>query len=347
MRVLVVDDCEDTRRSLQRLLQAHGYDQVVTAENGQAALDYLCADDPEEAPRVDVMLTDLDMPGLDGIEVCQLVKAAPHLRDIAVLILTGITDELTLERAFEAGACDYITKPFNVNELLARVRSAANLKHQFDQCKMREQDLVKVTRQLKQLNEELQRLSILDELTGIPNRRFFNILLTQEWGRAARAVLPLSMMLIDIDYFKNYNDHYGHPQGDKCLKKVATTLNSLVRRPGDCVARYGGEEFVVLLAHTGLGGATQVAETLRHAVEELRLPHADSPVHNRVTISVGVASTVPERSSSPEVLLSAADQAVYQAKHGGRNCVKIFQGLVEESQLLAQAETLGSNNRQR
>jgi len=344
--VLVVDDCEDTRRGLQRLLQAHGYDQVVTVADGQKALDFLNVDDPTRAPAVDVMLTDLDMPGLDGIDVCKQVKAAPHLRDIAVLILTGITDEATLERAFEAGACDYITKPFSVNELLARVRSAANLKHQFDECKTRERELVKVTRQLKQLNEELQRLSILDELTGIPNRRFFNILFTQEWGRSARSVLPLSMMLIDIDFFKNYNDHYGHPQGDKCLQKVATTLNSLVRRPGDCVARYGGEEFVVLLAHTGLGGAMQVAETLRHAIEELRLPHAGSPVHKRVTISLGVASTVPERSSSPDVLLSAADQAVYHAKRDGRNCVKLFQGLLEESQLLAQGETLGATNHQ-
>jgi len=201
VRVLIVDDCGDTRRGLQRLLQSHGYEQVVTAESGQAALDFLGVDEPMQTPRVDVMLTDLDMPGLDGIEVCKLVKAAPHLHDVAVLILTGITDEATLERAFEAGACDYITKPFSVNELLARVRSAANLKRQFDNCKMREQELVQVTCQLKQLNEELQRLSILDELTGIPNRRYFNILLTQEWGRAARAVLPLSMMMIDINFF--------------------------------------------------------------------------------------------------------------------------------------------------
>src|SRR6185437_2913636 len=141
----------------------------------------------------------------------------------------------------------YITKPFSVNELLARMRSAANLKRQFDQRRQREEELLQVTQQLKRLNEELQRLSILDELTGIPNRRFFNILLTQEWGRSARIVVPLSMMLIDIDFFKNYNDFYGHPQGDRCLQKVAATLNSLVHRPGDCVARYGGEEFVVLL----------------------------------------------------------------------------------------------------
>ncbi len=342
VRVLVVDDCSDTRRSLQLLLRSHGYHDVATAESGQAALDYLGAGDTTGQARVDLVLTDLDMPGLDGIDVCQLIKSAPHLRDTAVLILTGIIDEATLARAFEAGACDYITKPFSVSELLARVRSAANLKRQLDQCKVREQELMHVTQQLKRLNEELQRLSILDELTGIANRRFFNLLLTQEWGRAARAVLPLSMILIDIDYFKNYNDFYGHPQGDKCLQKVAGTLNAMTRRPGDCVARYGGEEFVVLLAHTALRGAVQVGETLRKSIEELRLDHACSPVHNRVTISLGVASTIPDRNSSPDVLLAAADQAVYQAKREGRNCVKVHLGL-EEPALLVQGELARPN----
>lgn len=332
MRVLIVEDCEDTRRSLQLLLRSHGYEQVEVAENGQAALDFLEADDPAAESKVDVVLTDLDMPGLDGIEVCQLIKAAPHLHDIAVLVLTGITDEVTLERAFAAGACDYITKPFSVNELLARVRSAANLKRQFDNCKLREQELVKVTRQLKRLNDELQRLSILDELTGIANRRFFNILINQEWGRAMRAVLPVSLLLIDIDFFKNYNDYYGHPQGDKCLQQVAGTLNALTRRPGDCVARYGGEEFIVLLAHTGLRGATVVAESLRKSIEDLHLEHASSTAHDCVTISIGVASTVPERGSTPDQLLSTADQAVYQAKHEGRNRVRVYQGALDDPQ---------------
>jgi diguanylate cyclase (GGDEF)-like protein len=340
MRVLIVDDCGDTRRCLRSLLESHGYQEVRTAESGQAALDLLGVNDPEQGVQFDVVLTDLDMPGLDGIEVCRIIKATPHLRDLAVLILTGITDEITLEGAFAAGACDYITKPFSVGELLARVRSAANLKRQLDNCKLREQELVKVTHQLKQLNEELQRLSILDELTGIANRRFFNILVAQEWGRATRAVVPLSMILIDIDFFKNYNDYYGHPAGDRCLKQVAATLNSLTRRPGDCVARYGGEEFVVLLAHTGLRGALAVAETLRTSIEDLCLEHVASPVHNCVTLSLGVASTVPDRGNSPELLLSAADQAVYQAKREGRNCVRAFQGLLDEPQLVARANHL-------
>ncbi len=330
MHVLIVEDCADTRRSLQLLLHSHGYPEVETAENGQMALDILGAADPRAEPRFDVVLTDLSMPGLDGIEVCRLIKSTPHLADTAVLILTAVTDEVTLERAFAAGACDYITKPFSVTELLARVRSAANLKRQLDNRKLRERELVHVTQQLKRLNEELQRMSILDELTGIANRRFFNILITQEWGRAARAVLPLSMMLIDIDFFKYYNDYYGHPQGDKCLQQVAGTLNALTRRPGDCVARYGGEEFVVLLAHTGLRGAALVAETLRKSIEDLKLEHACSPVRDRVTISVGVASTVPERGSSAEVLLAAADHAAYEAKRAGRNCVRVFHGSPEE-----------------
>ncbi len=334
MRLLIVDDCPDTRRVLGKLLQSHGYDLIEAVESGPAALAFLKADDPSaeppvDVPPVDVVLMDLDMPGMDGIEVCRQIKATSHLKDLAVLILTGVIGEETLERAFAAGACDYITKPVSINELLARVRSAGNLKRQFDQCKMREQELVQVTRQLKRVNEELQRLSILDELTGIANRRFFNILITQEWGRAIRSGQPLSLLLIDIDYFKAYNDFYGHPQGDRCLQQVAASLNVLARRPGDCVARYGGEEFVFLLADTGLTGAAVVAETLRENIEALHLEHAASPVNDRVTISVGVASVIPERDRSLDELLSSADQAVYQAKRTGRNCIKVFQGSTE------------------
>ncbi len=335
MRLLIVDDCADTRRVLGKLLQSHGYDRIEAVESGPAALAFLKADDPLAEPPVDVVLMDLDMPGLDGIEVCQQIKAAPHLQDLPVLILTGVVGEETLERAFAAGACDYITKPVSINELLARVRSAGNLKHQFDQCKLREQELVQAAQQLKQINEELQRLSILDELTGIANRRFFNILITQEWGRAIRSEEPLSLLVIDIDHFKDYNDHYGHPQGDRCLQQVAATLNALARRPGDCVARYGGEEFIVLLANTGLAGATTVAETLRESIEALHLEHARSPVHPWVTISIGVASTIPRRGRSFDELLSAADQGVYQAKRAGRNCVRTGPESIQETRRAA------------
>ncbi len=345
MCVLIVDDSSDATRCLQSLLTARGYPHARTAASGQEALEFLEAEAAGEK-KIGVVLTDVDMPGLSGIELCQRIKAAPHLRDLSVLVLTGNTDEETLERAFAAGACDFIAKPVSPTELLARVRSAVNLKRELDNCKARERQLVEVTQQLERLNAELHRLSILDELTGIANRRFFNILFNQEWGRAARAVLPLSIILIDVDFFKNYNDHYGHPEGDKCLARVASTLSSLTRRPGDCVARYGGEEFVVLLAHTGVRGALVVAETLRKSIEELALEHACSAIRDRVTISLGVAAVVPERGYSAEQLLAAADQAVYQAKREGRNCVRAFQGPPEEARATGRGERRASSGLQ-
>ncbi len=326
MSVLIVTDSTETRQHIQSLLEARGYSDVLTENSGQAALKMLESANPDSPNKIDVVLAEAEMPGLNGIELCRRTKAVKRLHDIPVLILTAHPDRATLEDAFAAEVCDYVVKPIEENALVARMRAAVHLKGQLDNCSAREHELLDATQQLKRLNEELQRLSILDELTGIANRRFFNILFRQEWGRATREVLPLSLILIDIDFFKNYNDYYGHPQGDKCLGRVASTLNTLTRRPGDSVARYGGEEFVVLLAHTGMQGARSVAETLRQSIEGLCLQHPASSVHDRVTISLGVATTVPERGHSAEVLLAAADQAVYQAKHEGRNRVKVYQG---------------------
>jgi diguanylate cyclase (GGDEF)-like protein len=326
--ILIVDDSDSTNRSLRAFLQSRGYPEVRTVTSGGEALRLLGEGTPAAAPgEVEVILLDVGLPDVDGLEVCRRVKAESALKDIPVLVVTGAADERTLEQAFAAGACDYLHKPVRLPELLARLRSALNLKRELDTIKSRERELVQVTRQLEQLNRELERLSILDELTGIANRRFFNVVLAQEWARAARAVLPLSLILIDIDFFKNYNDHYGHPEGDNCLRQVAGALSSLAKRPGDCVARYGGEEFVVVLAHTGVQGAAAVAEGLRKKVANLGLEHAHSPVADRVTISLGVASTVPERGGSPELLLAAADQAVYEAKRAGRNRVELFAGI--------------------
>jgi diguanylate cyclase (GGDEF)-like protein len=332
--VLIVDDSPATRDSLRALLQSHGYTDVLDLPSGEAALALLYG---EGAPPVDVILMDVDMPGgADGIETCRRIKASPSLRDIPILIIIDLSQEKALEPAFAAGACDYIARPVQVTELLARLRAALVLKRERDQCKARQSELLESTRQLQQLNEELQRLAVIDELTGISNRRFFNMVLGQEWGRATREVHPLSLILIDIDSFKNYNDYYGHQKGDECLRRVARALSELVRRPGDQVARYGGEEFVVLMPHTGLRGAAGVAEKLRQQIEELNLEHARSDVSNRVTISLGVASAIPERGSSPEQLIAAADRAGYEAKRLGRNRVHVYEGSLEPATSLFQ-----------
>ena len=324
MSILIIDADPAVRDFLQTLLEKPGSPPVVCASSGEEALERL-----REGGAVDAVVLDADLPQGDGVETCRRIKAAPEARDLPVVILAAPARQETVEAGLAAGAFDFVAKPIQPIDLLARVRAALRLKRQQDECKAREKELLSVTGNLRRLNEELQRLAVLDELTGISNRRFFNLLLQQEWGRAAREVHPLSLLMIDIDFFKDYNDHFGHPRGDQCLKEVAAALSALTRRPGDQVARYGGEEFVVLMPHTGQRGAAAVAELLRHKIEELNLTHPRSPLGRRVTISVGVATAIPERRSSAELLVAAADQAVYEAKRLGRNRVHLFEGSPE------------------
>lgn len=331
-RVLLVEPYRELLQTLQALLDSHGYSDVVTARSGLEVLDFLgLRETPGTEDDIDVILMDAVLPDLDVVEVCRRIKADPRWHDVPVLLLTDTLEETAFDLVQTANACDYLTKPLQLPAFLGRLRMACRLKEELDRSKAREQELLQATSQLKRLNGELQRLTVLDDLTGVANRRFFNTLLAQEWGRAVREVLPLSLILIDIDFFKNYNDYYGHQKGDECLCRVAAALNSSAKRSGDYVARYGGEEFVIILPHTGVQGAAAVAEGLRRRVETLGVEHARSPIHNHVTISLGVASTVPERHGAAESLVAAADHAVYQAKQDGRNRVRLFQGSFGEA----------------
>jgi diguanylate cyclase (GGDEF)-like protein len=179
------------------------------------------------------------------------------------------------------------------------------------------------TSALERLNEELQRLTATEGLTGVANRRRFDEALDHEWRRAIRAVAPLACIMIDIDHFKAFNDRYGHLRGDACLRQIAHALVSTVRRAGDIVARYGGEEFAVVLPATALAGAQRVAEQLRTTVENLKIPHDASGTSTVVTISLGVSAVVPQQGVMPHTLVAAADRALYQAKRSGRNCVEL------------------------
>lgn len=323
MKILVVDDSAINRQALQSILAEAGYLHILTVTSPFEAFNMLGFENPEDDIKVDLILMDIMMPGIDGIEACSLIKNHPHLEDIPVIMITSQKELTLLDAAYKAGAADYIVKPVQKVELLARVRSALALKKEMDKRKAREQELLELTRKLEDAYEQLKKQSSLDGLTEIANRRHFDEYLDVEWKRAQRDQMPLSIIMADLDVFKLYNDNYGHQAGDECLRKVAAKMQSVLKRPADLVARYGGEEFAVVLPETELTGATGVGEKLRSAVENLSIPHAYSNVSKYVTISLGVATAFPAPGSSSEELVNKADQALYRAKQSGRNRVYV------------------------
>ncbi|WP_371381136.1 diguanylate cyclase [Sporomusa aerivorans] len=322
MSILIVDDSVESQELLKRILEKNGFSDILTAESATDAFALLGLDQPAcIVKNVDLVLMDVVMPGVDGIEACWLLKSHKCFVDVPVIVITASNDAETLDKAFAAGATDFISKPVNQLELKARVHSALRIKYEIDQRKAREAELVKVLEELESANKELHRLSSLDGLTGIANRRHFDQVYDVEWRRAAREGYELSILFLDIDFFKAYNDTYGHQEGDDCLKVIAATAGRVLKRPADLLARYGGEEFVIVLPGTGVAGGQKLAEEIRVAVEKCHIPHAASQVADHVTVSVGVAGGRVKPAAKPAELIARADAALYEAKHSGRNQV--------------------------
>ena len=242
--------------------------------------------------------------------------------------MTGHGEMDSSIEALRLGASDYLLKPYKEEELLFRVTRCFEKLQMLNDAKKTNEKLKKsvikhqeLEKSLRASNKQLELLSTLDGLTGIANRRTFEKFLEREWKSSMRHTQPATAIMMDIDFFKLYNDTYGHQAGDDCLKKVARTIEKSLRRPGDLVARYGGEEFVAILSDTSQKGAFSLAEKVRASVEALEIPHQASPVNKFVTISLGVASRVPERGDASSILISEADQSLYKAKQEGRNRV--------------------------
>ena len=321
MGILIVDDSADARLLIEFFLKKAGYGDIVLAESAYKAIEYLDTDGAEE---IDLILMDIMMPDMDGIEACRRIRKNTRLQDIPVIMVTAKAEEIDLKSAFDAGAADYVTKPIKKIEFLTRIRSVLKLKHETDKRKARECELLELTQKLDRANQRLEYLSYMDELTDIANRRYFKEHFDQEWKRAVRHSRVLSLIMIDIDLFKNYNDTYGHKEGDVCLRTVATALKHTLKRSGDFVARYGGEEFIAVLPDTDITGATVMANLMRSGVSSLELEHDGNPAVGKVTISLGVASTVPGSDEiTSETLVIEADRAMYRAKAGGRNRVEV------------------------
>jgi len=311
VKILIVDDSPTIRSGLRTLLEKMGH-SVIEATDGAMALATYGSDRP------DLVLIDAVMPVMDGYEAARRMRESGDPDDwVPIIFLSSKEADQDLDRAIEAGGDDYLVKPVSFVVLNAKIRAL----HRIETMRSR---LLEVSRDLAAANRELQKLSRQDGLTGIANRRYFDTYLVTEVRRAAREHQPLSLILSDVDYFKAFNDYYGHRAGDTCLRQVAGALCSAGRRPADLAARYGGEEFALVLPGTVLDGAVDVARTVDGVVASLAIRHARSEVSQNVTLSQGVVSIIPEKETSPEELIERADQALYQAKQQGRDRYVVF-----------------------
>lgn len=309
-------------------------DQAMIAEAVRRALsseediEFHYCQDPTKAIKLaseinaTVILQDLVMPEIDGLMMVRYFRVNKTTAKIPIIVLSTKEEATIKSEAFKLGANDYLVKLPDKIELIARIRYHS--KAYINQLERDEafRALEESRAKLAEANRTLQKLSSLDGLTGIANRRSFDEVLNKEWNRSIRSGKSLGLIMLDIDFFKLYNDHYGHQGGDDCLKQVASGLSSAIHRDSDFLARYGGEEFSAILPATDINGAANVAEDMRMAIKNLKIEHAKSKVTDIVSISIGVSAVIPPRDSAPEILIAAADQALYKAKENGRDRVE-------------------------
>lgn len=301
--ILVVDDVNQNLQVVGEILEKVGYGTTF-ATSGMQAIERIKTANP------DLILLDLMMPGINGLEVCEKIKSHSEFVNIPIIFLTASQDENHLLEAFEKGAVDYVTKPFKTPELLARVRTHLELKYTRDQFK-------KLLDEQAILTEELEKLATTDPLTGVWNRRHLFALAEREITRVHRYNRPLSLLIIDIDRFKVINDTYGHAGGDEVLAILAKTVLNCLRK-SDLFGRFGGEEFVAFLPETTLQTAVAAAERIRENLANIVISVYEQQI--RITVSIGVASYQKE-DLTIDALLQRADKALYQAKNQGRNQV--------------------------
>ncbi len=293
-RILIVDDEKMNLKVLADLLK-DDYAPIL-AISGEQALHHAFGDSPP-----DLVLLDVVMPQMGGYEVIKNLKNNDKTKNIPVIFVTALSSVEDEEYGLKLGAVDYITKPYSPPIIKIRIRNHLRLVHQY---------------------KLLDQLAYLDGLTEIPNRRRFDMVLETEWARSVRNNTPFSLAMVDVDFFKQYNDHYGHAMGDLTLQKIAKALKRGLNRPGDFVARYGGEEFVIVLPETDAAAAQVVAERLRQNVVDCNIPHQYSQVAKHVSVSIGlvtIMNTDHTTTRQSETILKTADQNLYLAKENGRN----------------------------
>lgn len=329
--VLLVDDQPMVAEAIRRMLQSECDIGFHYCEEPSKALEMAIE------IKATIILQDLVMPDVDGMTLMRFYKNHPDTAKIPVLVLSSKEDPEIKSDAFSNGANDYLVKLPEPIELIARIR--AHTKHYiteiernkaYELMQKMQEELAEANKELEKHNLKLQHLSRVDGLTGIANRRSFDEAIKKDWCRAQRQAseIDISLIMIDIDFFKLYNDGYGHQQGDDCLKLVAQEISNCVKRDCDLIARYGGEEFVAVLPDTSLEAAIEVAEEMRKHIIKLAIPHEYSAHEDTITLSLGVATTIPTKNNTPEQLIEAADKALYKAKGNGRNQVMQAQELL-------------------
>ena len=325
MPIVIIEPHTREREHLTAMLLRWGYTQTINCTSLSEASQVLGLEDTSLKTVFGLELIIIDITEGDNFaQFVDQLRGMLFYKDIPVLALSDGSRAEKMPLAFAFGATDFVSKPLEEYELRARVRSCMRLKHEIDRRKARERELLEATHQLTDLNQILTKMSLLDSLTGIPNRRCFDETLEQEWKRAYRNGGSIALILCDIDYFKQYNDTYGHQRGDQCLQRVAQAIRAALKRPGDLVARYGGEEFAIVLPLTSALQAANICTTIQTIIRDLALDHAGSQVSSLVTISMGLASTEPALSRiSTETLVSMADAALYVAKQHGRDQYQI------------------------
>ena len=324
--VLLIDDQMIVAEAVRRMLSAEPNVVFHYCNDPSVAIETAKKIKPT------IILQDLVMPQMDGISLLKRLRADEFTKVLPVVVLSSEEDAVIKSQAFEVGASDYLVKLPDRIELIARIHAHCRsyfLRLERDEANRKLREL---QAELLTSNAALEELSCMDGLTGIANRRRFDDFMRKEWKLSHRNKYGVSLILIDVDHFKAYNDNYGHQQGDNVLIRVATALNKVLNRPTDLLARYGGEEFVVVLPDTNLKGAMQIAHLLLQEMDVLHIPHAYSSVTDYVTISLGVAACRPaDPKHTAEDLLDKADRSLYEAKRLGRNCIANHKALAPKS----------------
>ncbi len=307
MKILVIEDSRSSLELIAHHIQSQGH-EFIAAENGTQGIELY------QRTKPDLVLLDVIMPDIDGYQVARTLRLKNAKEDwVPIIFLSAMATDDALQEGINSGGDDYLFKPINGVILGAKIQAMARI---LDMQKA----LLATKEQLKILNQELAQLSHTDGLTSIANRRYLDEFALTEWRRAHRNGTSLSIIMLDIDHFKLFNDHYGHPSGDACLIRVAQLIRQTLERPSDLVARYGGEEFIIVLPETTQGGAIVIAEKLRQAIQQLAIPHEKSPL-GRITASQGIATCIPNDPGALKSLIHQADEALYRAKREGRDRV--------------------------